>query len=193
MISLASGALAQDKSGLAALTQELDGNKLLPEKIKVFAKDKLLPLVSNEIWVKEVTAQNAKNVSIDEIKKLDQAWIAAVESKQPETALQKEKLSNACALEIKKIIQSLPAIVEAFVMDNQGAVVGENNLTSDYWQGDEPKWTKSYNAAKGGMAIGEPKIDKSVGKVLQQISLPILDTNGKVIGAVTFGLAIDKL
>jgi len=126
---------------------------------------------------------------LDEIKTIDEAWIKA-ESMLP---IQKEKLNNTCAAEVKKIVDKYPAVLEAFVMDDQGGVVGENNLTSDYWQGDEEKWTGSFNGAKGGVDVGKAKFDKSANATIQQISLPLIAKGGKVIGAITWGVAVDKL
>ena len=172
----------------AKLVKEVDASKA-NAKAKAFAKDKLIPLCANKVFAKEVAAQNAKKVALDEIKKIDKQWIDAEE----ELPIHVEKMGNACAKEIKSVIKANSAIVEAFVMDNQGAVVGENNLTSDYWQGDEGKWKNSYKEGKGGVDIGDAEFDKSANAVLQQISLPIVDAKGKVIGAVTYGVAIDKL
>ncbi|NLS93339.1 MAG: hypothetical protein GXX96_14375 [Planctomycetaceae bacterium] len=78
-------------------------------------------------------------------------------------------------------------------MDNQGANVGQNQLTSDYWQGDEPKWQNSCKDGKGGIDVGENKLDKSSNRTMQHISLPIIDENGRAIGAVTYGLAVDSI
>lgn len=171
------------------LKAAIDAQANLDAKVKTFAQEKLLPLLTNEVLVKETTAQNDKKTSLDEIKKIDAEWQAAEEP----LPIQDEKKSNACAKELEKICKDLPAVAEAFVMDNQGAVVGENNLTSDYWQGDEPKWAKSYNEGKGGVEAGKPALDKSTNVVLQQVSLPIVNAEGKVIGAVTWGIKVDKL
>ena len=157
-------------------------------KLKTFAVEKLLPVCVNPVIVSAVKEQNAKQVAMDQIRQLDAAWTAS-----KDLPLQKEMLGNACAKELIAIVQANPAIVEVFVMDNQGANVGQNALTSDYWQGDEPKWTKSFNEGKGGVDVGEPKLDKSAGKVLQQISLPMIDADGSVVGAVTFGVAVEQL
>lgn len=172
----------------ARLSKDIDGSAA-SDKVKQFAKDTLLPLCTNPVFVAETTAQNNKKVALDEIKKIDKEWSAAEE----ELPIQKEKCDNACAKEIKKIVGANSAIGEAFVMDNQGAVVGENTLTSDYWQGDEEKWTGSFKDGKGGVDVGKEKFDKSANATLQQISLPIIDKDGKVIGAVTWGVRTDKL
>lgn len=78
-------------------------------------------------------------------------------------------------------------------MDNHGANAGENAITSDYWQGDEAKWKNSYNNSNGGIDIGNLKYDKSAKSVLRQISLPLITNNEKVIGAVTYGISINKI
>lgn len=181
-----SPAVAKLKESLAAA---LDANPAAEAKVKSFAKDKLLPLVTDEVWVREIKAQNAKKVSLDEIKKLDETWVKAEE----ELPIQKEKLSNPCAQEVRKVVSALPALRETFVMDNQGANVGQNNPTSDFWQGDEDKWQKSFAGGKGGIDIGKAKFDKSANTTLQQVSLPVLDADGTAIGAVTFGIAVDSL
>ena len=132
--------------------------------------------------------QNAKKMTLDQIKKTDQEWRDA----EDELPIHEELLSNACAEEINKLIKANPSIVEVFVTDNQGANVGQNDLTSDYWQGDEAKWKNSFNKGKGGLDVGKVKFDKSANTSLQQISLPITDGE-QVIGAITIGINISKL
>ena len=105
-------------------------------------------------------------MTLDQIKKTDQEWRDA----EDELPIHKELLSNACAEEINKLIKANPSIVEVFVTDNQGANVGQNDLTSDYWQGDEAKWKNSFNKGKGGLDVGKVKFDKSANTSLQQIS-----------------------
>jgi hypothetical protein len=181
---------AKKKKGmlLEQLTKQIEAGKA-SDKVKKYAKETLLPLCTNAVLVKETAAQNAKKVSLDDIKRIDKEWMEA----EDELPIQAEKCGNACAKELKKIVSANSAIVEAFTMDNQGAVVGENALTSDYWQGDEAKWKNSFKGGKGGVDIGKEKFDKSANATLQQVSLPIIDEKGAVIGAVTFGLSLEKL
>lgn len=158
-------------------------------KMQKLVADKLLAQCTNPVFMKAVAAQNDKKMPADEIKKIDDEWQKA----ESELPIQKEKMTNECATEITKLVGVLKVIGETFVMDNQGGNVGQNALTSDYWQGDEPKWTKSYNAGKGGVDISEPKFDKSANSVEQKVSLPIIDASGAVIGAVSWGIRIDQL
>lgn len=182
--------LAQDKNALMdRAAAEIDASENASPSVKAFIKNTLLPICTNRVFVREVKAQNAKSITLAEIQRIDEEWKAAEE----ELPIMTEKLENTCAQEIKRIASGIPAIVEAFVMDDKGAIVGENNLTSDYWQGDEPKWINSYRGGQGGVHIGEEKFDRSANTVLQQISLPIIDTDGSVVGAVTFGISTNAL
>jgi hypothetical protein len=174
---------------LTRLSAALEADATIDAKVKVFAKDKLLPLIGNTVLISETKAQNAKKVPLAEIQEIDKAWLAA----EAELPIQQEKLGNACAQAIRGIAKELPPLREVFAMDDQGANVGQNNLTSDYWQGDEAKWEKSYAGGKGGVDVGKAKFDKSANTTLQQVSLPLVDADGTVVGAITFGVAIEAL
>ena len=171
------------------LSSQIDANTDISDSMKTFVKNNLFPLCTNPVFVAETKKQNSKKMPLDEIKAIDQQWMKA-ESQLP---IQKEKLNNVCAREIKRIVKDLGVLAETFVMDNQGGLVGENELTSDYWQGDEDKWTKSFSDGNGGVDISKKKLDKSTGVVDQKISLPIIDESGKVIGAICIGVKPDKI
>ncbi|MCM8542137.1 MAG: hypothetical protein NE328_17845 [Lentisphaeraceae bacterium] len=172
----------------ADVTKAVNASDKASDKVKAFVVKSLLPLMTNKVFIDETNKQNSLKISLDEIKKIDKEWQAAEDF----LPIQEKLTGNACADEINKVIKSIPGIKEAFVMDNQGAVVGENDLTSDYWQGDEDKWQNSYNGGKGGIDVGKIKFDKSANSQLQQVSIPLVDGE-KVIGAITFGIDISKL
>lgn len=190
-IAIASAAVAEE-AAVTALKGQLGvaiAGMAADDKVKAFATANLLPLTTEATWVAEVAAQNAKKVPLDEIKKLDAQWQKAEE----ELPIQHDRMGNATAQACLALAKRLPAIREVFVMDNQGANVGQNTLTSDYWQGDEDKWTKSFNGGKGGVDVGKVKFDQSANVSLQQVSLPIIAADGSVIGAVCFGLDVGAL
>jgi len=138
--------------------------------------------------VKAVQAQNGKKMKLDDIKALDKEWSAArgvIDKMKP-------YLESGCAKALAKYTAEMPALVESFAMDNQGAIVCATSKTSDFWQGDEDKWQKSYADGKGAEFIDKPKFDDSSQTYSVQVSVPVSD--GKtVIGALTVGLAMDKL
>ena len=158
-----------------------------PAAIKNLAP-KLQKWASSSEVISAVKAQNAKNVSLDKIKEIDKKWMetSGVDD------FMKDILSNSCSEYLKKLRKENPFIVEAFAMDNKGANVSMTNKTSDYWQGDEDKFTKSYNNGNGTVHFGKLSFDESSQAYVIQVSVPVVD-GGKTIGAVTFGIDSGKV
>lgn len=173
---------------LDRLATDITASTQLDKAAKELIQSKLLPITTNPILIAEVKSQNAKNISLETIKKTDDEWKA----KEGEVPLQEELMANATATELNRLLKGIPQVVECFVMDNKGANVGQINNTSDYWQGDEPKWEKSFNNGQGGIEIGKKEIDESTAIAQQQVSLPLSDSDGAVVGAITFGITVAK-
>lgn len=151
--------------------------------IKSFAKSTLSSYGKDSVIVSAVEKQNAKNVSLNQIKKTDEEWMATIGMNDFMNGL----LNNECAKKLKSIQNKYGFIIEVFVMDNKGANVAMTDKTSDYWQGDEDKFIKSYNAGKGAIHYGDEEFDESTQSYLVQVSVPVI-SNGKAIGAITFGI-----
>lgn len=172
-----------------SLQKQVNSSGKLGGKVKTFVNQKLMTTLNNDVFVSWTLKQNAKKVSLAEIQRIDKEWKNAEE----ELPIQAEVTSNQCAKTMTTFAKANSAVLEAFVMDDQGAVVCEHGLTGDYWQGDEAKWKNSFNGGKGGVDVGKIKFDKSANANLQQVSLPLYAEGGKVIGAITFGLVVDNL
>lgn len=159
-----------------------------PQRIKDLAQDKLAGYGKDPVIVKAVTAENAKGKSLNQIKEKDKVW--------QETAgiadYMKALMESKCGQYLRGIQKSEPFFAEIFVMDNQGANVAMTDKTSDYWQGDEAKFKKSYNNGNGAVFVDEVKFDDSAQAYLVQVSVPVLD-GGNAIGAITFGIDVDKV
>ncbi len=85
-------------------------------------------------------------------------------------------------------------IAEVFVMDDKGLNVGQSAVTSDYWQGDEAKWQKSYGAGAGAIFVDEVEKDESTQALQSQVSIAISDpASNEVIGAITLGINVEGL
>jgi hypothetical protein len=145
-------------------------------------------MAADPVVFKAIQVQNAKKMTMDAIKKLDTEWMAATGV----TPMMKPYIENKCADALKKYITELPAIVEAFAMDDQGGLVCTVYKTTDYWQGDEAKWQKSFLDGKGAEFVDKASFDESSQTYSVQVSLPVMD-HGKAIGAITVGLGLDKL
>jgi hypothetical protein len=66
-------------------------------------------------------------------------------------------------------------------------------MTSDYWQGDEAKWKKTYMVGPDAIFVDEIEKDESTQSLQSQVSIAIKDETGKAIGAITLGINVDKL
>ena len=93
-----------------------------------------------------------------------------------------------------KQVASGGVITEIFVIDAKGLSVGESEISSDYWQGDELKWQKTYLAGASALFVDAAEKDESTQMLQSQASLTISDPNtGQPIGAITIGINLDAL
>jgi len=159
-----------------------------PQKVVDLGRTTLVKIGTDPVIVKAVRAENAKGKTLAQIKDMDKKWMAT-----PGVAdYMKALMTNECGAHVKGIKKSAPYYEEIFVMDNQGANVCMSDKTSDYWQGDEDKFTESYKGGAGAVHISDVKFDESSQAYIVQVSVPVKD-NGNVIGAITFGINADKV
>jgi hypothetical protein len=159
-----------------------------PQKVVDLAHSKLADVGKDPIIIDAVKAENAKGKSLAQIKAMDAKWKGT-----PGFAdYMKAMMTSECGQRIAAIQKSAPYYAEIFVMDNQGANVAMTNKTSDYWQGDEAKFAKSFNGGHGAIFIDDVEFDESSQAYLVQVSVPVVDA-GTVIGAITFGIDVDQI
>lgn len=139
--------------------------------------------------VRAVETQNNQQLTLDEIKERDQVWIDA---NGGSNSLIREITRNEIARYLQRRVENNSAIDEVFITDNQGANVAAFPPTSDYWQGDEGKFTESFNNGDGTVFIGPLEQDASTNKTQVQISAPIISRN-ETIGVLIMGVSVDYL
>ena len=135
--------------------------------------------------VKAIVAKNTAVESPADIRRLDEDWQG-----NPASPLRKSLTSGPCAERLRKLIQDDKLVVEAFLMDERGGLVCSTVVTSDYWQGDEAKWQKTYRDG-AAIFVDEPALDASTGAFAVQMSRLVSDHGGKV-GALTMTLKIPR-
>jgi hypothetical protein len=159
-----------------------------PQKIVDLANSELVNIGIDPVIVAAVKAENAKNKTLDQIKTMDNKWKAT-----PGIADYMEALmSSDCGKHLRSVQSGKVYYAEIFVMDNQGANVAMTDKTSDYWQGDEAKFKNSFNNGQGAVFIDDVEFDDSSQAYLVQVSVPVKDGD-QVIGAITFGIDVDKV
>jgi len=166
----------------ASMAADYNQQKLndLVAKLKVTGEDPAL--------IAAVNQQNGQRLTMGTITSRDQKWQAT----SGMDSFMRELMSNAGAKRLSQIEKENRVIVESFLMDNKGANVAMTNKTSDYWQGDEAKFKKSFAGGKGSVHIGKSKFDKSAQAYVVQVSVPVM-SGGQAIGAITYGVNIDEL
>ena len=132
--------------------------------------------------------QNAQNLSIEAIKQRDEEWTGTEELTPFKRSLQ----INRAGKVLRRLIDDNPSFNEAFLTDNQGANIAAYPATSDYWQGDEEKWSASFNNGEGKVFIGELERDDSTQTVAVQVSAPVLD-KGETVGVLVVGVSLSYL
>lgn len=164
-------------------------------KAKAWAEQTARAWMKDPLVIDAIKAQNAKHAGLtqDKIDALDKQWRA--ETKAAAKPLINEVLGNALSAYLKKKeADSKGLVTEIFVMDNKGLNVGQSDVTSDYWQGDEGKWQKTFKVGPDAIFVDKVEQDESTQKFQTQVSFSIVDpAGGAVIGAVTIGLDVETL
>lgn len=140
-----------------------------------------------------VGAQNdrLKKLPQDQIDALDAQWRAERES--DDKPLIAATLSNPLSIYLARLQgRSLGLYAEIFVMDQNGLNVGQSSITSDFWQGDEGKFQKTYDVSADALFIDEPEWDDESKIWRGQVSFT-LTNEGAPIGAVTMEVNLTEL
>lgn len=178
---LASTAMAQANEFAPAMQSYLD------QEIRAWAMSE--PIVA------AINQQNAMTSDYDQsmIDRLDQQWRTEVGGADTPTIT--PVLSSAAADFLRQQVEAAGGrITEVFIMDARGLNVASSAVTSDYWQGDEAKFSETYGRGSSAVHLGEIEFDESTETYQGQISLTIVDpTTGQAIGAMTVGVDAEAL
>lgn len=180
-LGLPATSLAQDNEFAAALTELANG--------------RLREIAQNEVIVAAINAQNAVTGAYDQAKvdQLDSQWRAEV------GGASKPLIDATLATDASKWLaqvqeESGGLFTEIFAMDAKGLNVAQSTVTSDYWQGDEDKFTASFGAGAEAVHLGEIEQDESTQTFQSQVSITITDpATGAPIGAITAGVDLSTL
>jgi hypothetical protein len=160
-----------------------------------FLEAELRPLSATPLLVQAIAAQNQVTAGYtqEDIERLDRAWQSEIG--MAESPLIRGVLDNpASRVLVERVEASEGLITEIFIFDARGLNVAASALTSDYWQGDEEKYSETVPRGPGAVHTSEVEFDESAQTYQVQISLPLVDpATGAVIGAMTVGLDAERL
>lgn len=142
-----------------------------------------------------VRAQNARHKGMpqERIDALDKQWRA--ERKADTQPLVAQLYGNPLSAYLTRLqADSAGLYTEIFVMDAVGLNVGQSAVTSDYWQGDEDKWQKTFLVGPDAVFIDEPEFHEETRTWRVQVNLSIADPDtGAAIGAATVEVNLTEL
>lgn len=159
------------------------------------ANTQIKAIAENPVVIAAINAHNATTSGYDQAKidELDTQWRAEVD------AASKPLIDATMGNEASKFLAgeqeaSAGLFTEIFVMDAKGLNVAQSTVTSDYWQGDEDKFTASFGAGVGAVHLGEIEQDESTQAFQSQVSVTVVDpATGAAIGAITVGVDLSML
>lgn len=186
-------ALVIGASALAVVAVQAQDEFTAP--LTELAKGEIAAFASDPALIDAIIAQNAVTSAYDQAKidALDAQWRAEVGAASK--PLIDATLGNGASQYLAGVqADSAGKYTEIFAMDAKGLNVAQSTLTSDYWQGDEDKFTQSFGAGADAVHIGEIEQDESTQIFQSQVSVPITDpATGAVIGAITVGVDVSML
>ncbi|MBL1421514.1 MAG: hypothetical protein COC24_013470 [Alphaproteobacteria bacterium] len=163
--------------------------------LEEFAKTTVAEWIANPAIIAAIKAQNAKNAALseDQIIELDKKWRA--ETKASSHPMIDGLLNSDISKTLADYRDSTTGMVtEIFIMDNKGLNVAQSDITSDFWQGDEGKWQKTYLVGPDTVFVDEIETDESTQTLQSQMSMSIKDpATGEAIGAITVGVNVEAL
>jgi len=142
--------------------------------------------------IEAIKASNARQLGKERIMELDERWIK-LKGRLPEAdQIMNSKVSALLTAAMNK--QSY--FKEAILTGNQGETVAMNMVTTDYWQGDEEKFTAIFDtnlpSRKPDSHISRARWDDSTKAMIAQVSVPVYDGD-YMIGTLTVGVDLKRV
>ena len=157
--------------------------------------DEMRAILASDLVHRSIEAQNARlgTLAQADIDALDKQWRA--EREADDKPLISMTLSNPLSSYVTRVqANALGLYAAIFVMDRNGLNVGQSAITSDFWQGDEAKYQKTFPVGPAAVFVDEPERIDEFGVWIAQVSLTITDrTTGKPIGMATFDVNLAEL
>jgi len=143
---------------------------------------------ADPIVVQAVREANEKLRPMREIELLDTMWQAT----RGVDKFIRSIIDHPAAERLRELRSSNPELQEAFLTDRLGANIATTNKTSDFYQGDEAKFTEAYHDGAGSVYIGKIARDESIQSFSVQIGVPVMD-EGRAIGVLVVTVNAEKL
>lgn len=194
VIGAAAAALLLAAGTASAQEQDFEREEFA-EKVRVLAETELISWVQDPAIIEAVKEQNVRNAEMtpSEIDRLDKAWRAQTKASQKPMIW--DLLDRLHSILLRERREGSDGVVtEIIVMDRFGLNAAISDPTSDFYQGDELKYSETYLVGPDAIFVDEYEFDESTQKWQTQVSRTVVDPDsGEPIGAVTFGVDVSLL
>ncbi|MCW1933354.1 hypothetical protein [Pararhodobacter zhoushanensis] len=167
----------------------------LNQAMRTYYQEHLQLWTQDPVIIAALRAQNAltSTYSADQVAALDRNWQSEVGL--PSMPTVEPVLNNATADFLRQQVEaSRNRITEVILMDAIGLNVAVTTITSDYWQGDEEKYSATFQVGPDAVHFSNIALDESTGHYQGQISFSVVDpANGELVGAMTVGVDAELL
>ena len=146
------------------------------------------------LLVRSVLEQNKArgDIPLSRILALDQQWLQ--EQQQVEQPLINSVRNNALSPWLAQKQASYKGLIsEIIVTDQHGLNIATSETTTDYWQGDEAKFSESFFSSEDKPYMGPLSYDQSTQRYQVHVSNAVRNpSNGEVIGVLILGIDIER-
>lgn len=159
------------------------------QRVTGFLTSNVKPWAGDPILVNAVKAQDTASAKLSaaDIEKLDASWTS-----KSDQNLINSKINNDLSTFLKaKKAAANGVINDILVFDDKGLNVAQTDMTQDYNQADEAKYSKTFGV--GPDAVFIDKITSQGSKNALQANMTVKDASNKSIGAMTVGINTDAL
>jgi hypothetical protein len=158
--------------------------------VREYVEKNIRPWLAEPVVVDAIKAQNEDHahITIAEINRLDVGFIERTDK----MLLESTRKNPLAAFLLEKKAAAGGLIFEIFIVDNKGLNVAQTDPTLDYMQGDEAKFQKTFLVGPEAVFIDAVAPDDGVNVAQANMTIKEPKLN-KAIGAVTIGIAIDRL
>lgn len=148
------------------------------------------------IDIRQIVASAPRQVNYTDVMTIDSKWQALAPLAMPEVAARILALPGSRALEAWQDSHK-GLITEVMLINNMGTVAAMSRVTSDYWQGDEPKFQLAMQGSETepgrALFISPIRYDPSTSRFQIDVSAPVLSGNGDPHeGVIVVGLDIES-
>lgn len=145
-----------------------------------------------ELDLQEAILAGPRMDSLPQILKADSMWQAFAPEQLPELA--RQILELPASRQLTRFAGQLDGLISEIILTNDmGTVVAMSQLTSDYWQADEPKFREAIKNTSGEPWISSIRYDRSTSRFQVTASFPVASRNQtSAAGVLVIGLDIGE-